>query len=144
MSRAAIEAVIGPVEVLDRSLAAPTSPGQLPSHYAPRTPLFLLPEGGLPYAKPRGRAAALCASAASRALVEKGDSLQGHPPRFTRIVALAEDGDPVEAAANLFVRLHELDAAGFDEIWAERLPERGIGVAVNDRLYKASEKQGPN
>jgi L-threonylcarbamoyladenylate synthase len=46
----------------------------------------------------------------------------------------------VEAAAGLFERLHELDQAGWDEIWAERLPDEGIGRAVNDRLFKASVK----
>jgi len=46
----------------------------------------------------------------------------------------------VEAAAALFDILHELDAAGFDELWAERLPDLGLGRAVNDRLYKASVK----
>ena len=53
---------------------------------------------------------------------------------------LSPDGNPVEAAATLFERLHELDQAGWDEIWAERVPDEGIGRAVNDRLFKASVK----
>jgi L-threonylcarbamoyladenylate synthase len=48
--------------------------------------------------------------------------------------------DPVVAAVALFDVLHELDAGGFDELWAERLPDQGLGLAVNDRLYKASVK----
>ena len=55
-------------------------------------------------------------------------------------VDLSPSRNPVEAAASLFDLLHELDAAGFDELWAERLPEEGLGLAVNDRLYKASVK----
>lgn len=139
MSRAAIEAVIGPVALLDRNQALPTSPGQLPSHYAPRTPLHLVRAGGLMEAGPRGRAAALCADGASRAALEAAAS-SGGAHRFAAVRVLAESGDPVEAAANLFALLHELDGAGYDEIWAERLPERGLGVAVNDRLWKASIK----
>jgi L-threonylcarbamoyladenylate synthase len=132
-----IEEVVGRIEILDRSEAKPTSPGQLPSHYAPRTRLLLVPAGGLPFAKPRGRAAALVFDEASRATLT-GRSL--HAGHFEATRVLSAQGDLLEAAANLFSILHELDSGGFDEIWAERLPDLGLGRAVNDRLFKASEK----
>jgi L-threonylcarbamoyladenylate synthase len=136
-----IEAVVGKVEILDRSEAKPTSPGQLPSHYAPRTRLLLVPAGGLPYAKPKGRAAALVFNAASRQALAgahgHGVKAGGH---FEGTRVLSEGGDLLEAAARLFSILHELDSGGYDEIWAERVPDEGLGRAVNDRLFKASEK----
>ena len=51
-------------------------------------------------------------------------------------------GDSLEAAANLFDLLHELDSSGVSVIRAERLPPEagGLAAAVNDRLFKASEK----
>jgi len=53
---------------------------------------------------------------------------------------LSESGDSLEAAANLFAVLHELDSLGVDAIQAERAPEGALSGAINDRLYKASEK----
>gem|GEM_PF-7003762 len=95
--------------------------------------MYLVPYGGVAGIEPRGRAAAICFGAESARAAER----HGH---WSRIVDLSPSGDPVEAAAALFDILHELDAAGFDELWAERLPDLGLGRAVNDRLYKASVK----
>jgi L-threonylcarbamoyladenylate synthase len=51
---------------------------------------------------------------------------------------LSERGDLREAAANFFRMLRELDAEKLDLIVAERVPEKGIGAAINDRLQRAS------
>jgi L-threonylcarbamoyladenylate synthase len=39
-----------------------------------------------------------------------------------------------------FFALRELDALGVDEIIAEPIPERGLGIAMMDRLRKAAAK----
>ncbi len=126
------EAIPG-IQVFDRAVSSPTAPGQLPSHYAPARPLYLVAAGGLGLARPAGRAAALCFGAASaRAAAASG--------LWDRIVDLSPESNPIQAAAALFDVLHELDAAGLEQLWAERLPDDGLGRAVNDRLYKASVK----
>ncbi|HOX11823.1 MAG TPA: L-threonylcarbamoyladenylate synthase [Spirochaetia bacterium] len=122
------------IEVLDRTDPAPKAPGQLANHYAPRRALRLAPAGGLSAARPKGRAAALVFDAESRRRLEESAA------RFAEIRVLSEAGDPVEAAANLFDLLHDLDSGDCEELWAERVPEAGLGAAVNDRLYKASKK----
>jgi L-threonylcarbamoyladenylate synthase len=133
LSIEALQEAVPQLQVFDRATASPRAPGQLPSHYAPRIPLFLVPEGSLPSIEPAGMAAALCFGLAAReAAIACG--------RFSVVRCLSENADPIEAAARLFALLHELDAAGIDQIWAERLPELGIGRAVNDRLFKASVK----
>jgi len=132
----AIEAVIGKVGLRERGDARPTSPGQLESHYAPRTPLFLRAAGDLANLEPSGKAAALLFDPRSLAALE--ESPAGRFFQEKRV--LSPNGNSLEAAASLFAILHELDAGGFDAIYAERLPEAGLGRAVNDRLYKASEK----
>jgi L-threonylcarbamoyladenylate synthase len=137
MPAEAIEAVIGPI---DRSVApeaasvAQASPGLLSSHYAPRTPLYLVDSGALGFAQPGGRAAALLMGPAS------GSDFRATEGRYALSRYLSLTGDLVEAAAGLFAALHELDSGGFDQIWAERAPDRGLGPAINDRLYKASKK----
>jgi L-threonylcarbamoyladenylate synthase len=58
---------------------------------------------------------------------------------FVRV--LSETGNALEAAANLFDLLHELDSLGPSRIRAEMAPPEGLGLAINDRLSRASKKQ---
>jgi L-threonylcarbamoyladenylate synthase len=51
---------------------------------------------------------------------------------------LSERGDLREAAAVFFETLHELDAMGLERIDAQPLPERGLGLAMMDRLSRAA------
>ena len=145
MAREAIEALVGPVLGLEAGLPAAgpqASPGLLDSHYAPRTPLRLAPEGGLAEALAAaaarggrgGREAALLPDEAALARLGAAAST------FAEIRLLSPSGNLVEAAAALFSTLHELDGLGLSAIWAERVPDRGLGPAINDRLYKASAK----
>lgn len=103
---------------------APLSPGQLPKHYAPRTPLRLL----------LGRAAP--------ANVKRAGLITLLPPpdaqRFERVEVLSPSGDLRAAAANFFAAMHRLDEAGLEVIYARLLPEEGLGRAVNDRLRRAA------
>jgi L-threonylcarbamoyladenylate synthase len=137
MTAESIEAVIGPIDrspALEAASVRAASPGLLESHYAPRTPLRLFDAGGIASVLPSGKAAALILSPASSA------ALAATAGRFELARYLSPTGDLVEAAAGLFAALHELDLGGFDEIWAERAADHGLGPAINDRLYKASKK----
>ena len=51
---------------------------------------------------------------------------------------LSAGGDLVEAAANLFERLHEAEAAPHPRIAVAHIPNEGLGAAINDRLRRAS------
>lgn len=105
---------------------APEAPGQLKSHYAPRTPLELLEAGANPVpmrgANPK---AGLLAWRAAR-------------PGFGATEVLSARGDLVEAASALFAALRRLDEAGLERIYAERVPQAGLGAAINDRLQRAA------
>lgn len=136
MPRSRIEEVAGAIEVLDRSVAHPKAPGQLASHYAPRAPLSLYPFGGLVPARAVPGEALLFFGEESRAAYE---AAAGGLEASTVVRVLAPSGDSVEAAANLFSLLHELDALAPVRIRAERAPDSsgGLAAAVNDRLHKA-------
>ncbi len=101
-------------------------PGQLPSHYAPKTPLRIVDnlKSFTPMTNER------------RALLAwtpiKNDE------RFVAIRNLSRQQDLREAAANLFRYLRELDALDVDLIVAERVPGQGLGAAILDRLQRAS------
>jgi L-threonylcarbamoyladenylate synthase len=119
-----IEAEIGPVqrEVLMGPVLAP---GGLPVHYAPRTPLRVIDPRSV---KPEERAGA-------GALLFRED-LEGYAA--TRV--LSPRGDLRDAAAGFFEALHAIDARGLERIDAEPMPERGLGLAIMDRLRRASAR----
>jgi L-threonylcarbamoyladenylate synthase len=54
------------------------------------------------------------------------------------IVNLSPSGDLIEAAANLFAALRQLDASGARVIAVSPIPAHGLGEAINDRLQRAA------
>ncbi len=90
------------------------APGQLASHYAPRQPLHL-----------DARTAGLDAFHIGFGAV-RGDR------------SLSLSGDLDEAAAALFEALHEAEASGRASIAVAPIPERGLGIAINDRLRRGA------
>ncbi|MBB6480941.1 L-threonylcarbamoyladenylate synthase [Spirochaeta isovalerica] len=121
-----IRELIPDVGIFNRETTSPTAPGQLKMHYSPTRPLHIVDSVNL--VSERERCGAL--------LFKDGPDVSG----FSAVEILSPEGDPVEAAARLFVALHNLDRAGIDRIYAEKIPEEGLGRAVMDRIYKASEK----
>jgi L-threonylcarbamoyladenylate synthase len=103
-----------------------SAPGQLPSHYAPKTPLRLVDDLKSFAPRPNERVALLAWTP-----VETDE-------RFAAIRNLSEKQDLREAAANLFRYLRELDALDIDLIAAERIPPQGLGAAILDRLQRAA------
>jgi L-threonylcarbamoyladenylate synthase len=102
------------------------SPGQLPSHYRPQTPLMIV-EDISTIAVPRGK--------------RYGALLWSDIPfseTFVESRRLSTTGNLREAAANLFRQLRELDHAGLDCVVAEAMPEEGLGLAIMDRLRRAA------
>ena len=100
------------------------SPGMLARHYAPRTPLRLLEPGRMPPPAPGRTRGWLCFSAV--------------PEVEGPVEVLSTEGDPEAAATRLFACLRRLDAAEVDEIIAWRVPNHGLGRAINDRLSRAA------
>jgi L-threonylcarbamoyladenylate synthase len=105
-----------------------SAPGQLPSHYAPKTPLCLI-DNGEAFAPMKSDRVGLLAW-----------SSPGSEERFAAVRILSERQDLREAAANLFRCLRELDELDLDFIVAERVPSQGLGAAILDRLERASHE----
>jgi len=103
-----------------------SAPGQLPSHYAPKTPLRIVDDLKSFRLETNQR----CALLAWNPI--KNDQ------RFVAIRNLSEKQKLREAAANLFGYLRELDQLDVDLIVAEQVPEQGLGAAILDRLQRAS------
>jgi len=108
------------------------APGQLESHYAPLTPFRLIskPEDFTP--EP-GKTYGLLSYKGE----EGGEFVRMH--RWDSVVALSPgNGKQAEAAVRLFYAMREMDEMGLDEIIAEPFSEVGLGVAIMDRLRRAS------
>lgn len=114
----ALERVAGPVITPESDPNAPTSPGQLASHYAPALPVRLNATEVRP----------------GEALLAFGPPLPGAAVTMN----LSETGNLEEAAANLFALLRALDRPGLAGIAVMRVPEAGLGLAINDRLRRAA------
>ncbi len=123
LPREELKAVLGVSLEVAVSTERPLAPGQLPQHYATRTPLRIL-DGE---AEPPGAGARVGLLAFRR------------PTRgFAAVEVLAEDGSLRTAASRLFAALRRLDALSLDLILAEPCPETGLGLAIMDRLRRAA------
>ncbi len=123
-----IESVIGKVEMGSVQEEQPSSPGRLPKHYAPRTPI-MIDEWKNDIEAYRDKKIGLLA------FQEASVSFP-----FRHVEVLSPAGDLREAAANLFAAIRRLDALTLDLILAESVPETGLGRAIMDRLRRASRK----
>jgi L-threonylcarbamoyladenylate synthase len=103
----------------------PEVPGQLPTHYAPKTPLTLVTDIAS-FDSPANRRLGLLAWSPNP------------PPGFAEVRLPSRSRDSIEAAKNLYRCLRELDDAELDLIVAETVPDVGLGAAINDRLRRAA------
>lgn len=108
----AIEAALG-FALAQSNSADVVAPGQLASHYAPSASVRL-----------------------NVAEAVDGEVLLGFGPMYCDL-NLSAMGDLVEAAANLFDHLHQLDALN-RPIAVAPIPDHGLGRAINDRLKRAA------
>jgi len=118
-----LEKVLGSLELQVGESEKPLVPGQLPQHYAPRTPIHLALPADIPL-ELRKRVGYL--------------AFQEVPKGFKVVKVLSPTGSLLEAAAHLFEALHQLDRLGLEVIYAEPVPEEGLGRAIMDRLRRAS------
>jgi len=102
-----------------------SAPGQLPVHYAPKTPLRLIDDVNS-FSPDKNQRVGLLA----------WNPIESKK-NFAAVRCLSERQDLREAAANLFRHLRELDVSNIDLIVAERVPDQGLGAAIMDRLRRA-------
>ena len=114
----AVEACLGYSVSMPQDPETPQSPGQLQSHYAPN--------------------AAVRLNAKS---LQANEVLLGFGPNLdSATLNLSATGNLIEAAANLFAYMREIDTiAGVDKsIAISPIPLSGLGLAINDRLKRAA------
>lgn len=100
-----------------------SSPGLLKSHYSPLKPTFFYNHGDkLPH---------------QSGLILHSKETSGSGCK--EVLYTSADGNLVEVAANLFSTLHKMeDNPNVKQIYIEPVAETGIGIAIMDRLKKAT------
>lgn len=122
----AIESAIGDVIVQAQASSNPVSPGMLKSHYAPFTPMKV---GNIERMMERSKSPDFGVLSFSKAYL---------PKEATNQYILSENGDLKEAATRLFSGLRMLDSQKLKMIYAEYVPNEGLGRGINDRLKRAA------
>ncbi len=129
LSIADIEASVGKVNLQLNQSSNPKAPGQLNSHYAPKTPIYEL----------------------SKEMFEKYKQMKigylgfGAVPNYIekhidKLYNLSPTKNLKEAAVNLFNYLRLLDESEVDIIFINFVSNEGLGLAINDRLKRALVK----
>jgi len=113
-----INKIIGPISLPSDNRKI-LSPGMLNRHYAPDTPIRI-----------------------DATMFSENENVLGFGPNAPpSALNLSYTGDLVEAAANLFRFMHELNKPGAKPIAVMPIPKIGIGLAINDRLRRAATSE---
>jgi L-threonylcarbamoyladenylate synthase len=132
ISETAIESVVGKPLVrgsrADANASQP-APGLLTKHYSPSTPAFMFHADRLPPGfKTQRRSAWIW--------IKRPTPQQAALPGQHHW--LSEQGDMIEVAHRLFALLRAVDMASVDQIYMQAPPPEGLGLAVLDRMTRAS------
>jgi L-threonylcarbamoyladenylate synthase len=99
------------------------SPGMLKSHYSPEKPIYITGET----TRELNRSEAGYLSWTGNDIAD-----------YQQVEILCDKGDLKQCAVNLFAAIHRLEESDVAYIIAEAVPEKGIGIAIMDKLRKAA------
>ena len=107
--------------LINKKVKKVKSPGQLKSHYSPGIPIKINSK----------------ISKKNEAVIVFGKKMKTKKNHFN----LSKNGNLNEAANNLYKTLRLIKNNGFKSIIINKIPNTGIGLAINDRLKRASSKK---
>jgi len=118
-----IETVVGELMMKTSSSSQPSAPGMLISHYSPSKSVVLGNIDELVKKHQEDKIGIL--------------SYHNKYQRYPNFV-MSENASLEEAAANLFTGLRWFETQDIDLVITEKVPDEGLGRAINDRLKRAS------
>ncbi len=136
LSREAIEAVIGPIQVDVQGELLRRSPGNRYRHYSPKAEVKLVKEGDV-----SGLATLLESGELEGKRIGCILHLLADPDADANVIVHRIPADVEEISRQLFSLLRELDSERVDTIIVEEVAEKGLGLAVMDRLHRAAAKE---
>lgn len=123
-----IEALVGKVNLKINNSSNPKAPGQLKSHYAPVKPFFTDNLAERIITNGDKKIALICFGNCPYS----GDNLL--------LYNLSKNADIKEAAVNIFRFLREADESVAEFVLCEKVPDVGLGRAINDRISRAAAR----
>lgn len=120
-----IESTVNKKVIVASHHSKPQTSGQLKSHYATTTDLL------------QGNIDDLLQQYQQKKIAILSFQKQYELVELQHQYILSPQGDLNEAAQNLFSTMRKLDAMNYDVILAEVFPQKGLGIAINDRLKRA-------
>lgn len=118
-----IEAIVGKVNINISSSSQPSAPGMLITHYSPSKTVVL---GNIDELIKKHQADKI-------GILSYHNKYQSYPN-----FVLSEKASLDEAAMNLFAGLRWFESQDIDIVLTEKVPDKGLGKAINDRLNRAS------
>lgn len=110
-----------------KTMNSKLSPGLSSHHYSPATPMYLVKDiHNITAELDVERTALLCFNS------------YNYQFPISHQFILSNDGNLHEAARNLYKAMHYLDELNLDCLIVEKVPNIGLGMAINDRLQRAA------
>jgi len=116
----------GEILIKDHSSSNPEAPGMLSKHYSPKKRIEILDETTI----------LDLIDKKSTGLLRYNTPIAG----FENQIVLSGKSDLNEAAFRLFDALRQFDKMDIQKVYIELVPEKGLGIAINDRLRRAAAK----
>jgi L-threonylcarbamoyladenylate synthase len=129
-----LQSVLSRTGIRIGSTERPSVPGQMKRHYSTGTPLKIIEISGS-----SGDCTGVFKQGKRIGLLTM--SLMEDASRYAAVEILSPGGDMREAAAGFFRALRRLDALSLDLIVARPLPEKGLGLAIMDRLRRCAVRE---
>lgn len=114
------------------------SPGMYPHHYSPRAKVVLVEGGGNAQIEKVKDLVRFYTQRCSVGILAKEEHTRSY--HGFNVKTMGPQKDLTICAANLFSVLREFDKQGVDVIIAEGVEEKGLGLAIMNRLRKAQRK----
>ncbi|MFC1549023.1 L-threonylcarbamoyladenylate synthase [Candidatus Omnitrophota bacterium] len=131
-----LKSILGDIFISIGSDKDEKSPGKYPQHYSPYARVIVSENSPAQVENTFSTASKMRSKGHKVGIMAKKEHAEKYKEFDVKVLGSEEDGKT--CASRLFHLFREFDAEGVDVIVAEGIPEMGLGLAVMNRLRKAS------
>ncbi|MFH1552864.1 MAG: L-threonylcarbamoyladenylate synthase [Candidatus Omnitrophota bacterium] len=131
-----LQEIVGDIEVTVESPDQQRSPGKYPKHYAPNARVIVVENSSQQVEETLSTASDITSRGQKVGIMAKQEHAVEYRDYDVKVLGSEEDGKT--CASRLFHILREFDEENVDIIVAEGISEKGLGLAIMNRLRKAA------